>query len=76
MELLILVIFAVILCSNYEAEIMTITTGIEITQHFELGEQPPSHIIIFTDSKSAPDALENFLDSNHQDLGELEKKTN
>ena len=62
------------ICSNYEAEIMAIKTAIEITrQHFELGEQPPSHVVIFTDSKSALEALENFSDNSHQDIGELAK---
>ena len=49
-------------------------TAIELAhQHFELGEQPPSHIVIFTDSKSALQALETFSDNSHRDIGELAK---
>ena len=49
-------------------------TAIELAhQHFELGEQPPSHIVIFTDSKSALQALETFSDNGHRYIGELAK---
>ena len=62
------------ICSNYEAEITAMKTAIELAhQHFELGEQPPSHIVIFTDSKSALQALETFSDNSHRDIGELAK---
>ena len=44
--------------SNYEAEINAITAAIELLhQQFELTEKEPQDIVIFSDSKSALDAL-------------------
>ena len=45
-------------CSNYEAELMAITAGVELLhQEFELTKRKPSDIVIFSDSSSALDAL-------------------
>ena len=47
-------------CSNYEAEAVAITTAIQIIhQKFELTEITPSDIVIFSDSKSVLQALQN-----------------
>ena len=47
-------------CSNYEAEVLAITTAIQIIhQAFELTEQQPADIVVFSDSKSALEALQN-----------------
>ncbi|MCG8430986.1 MAG: RNAse HI domain-containing protein [Candidatus Omnitrophica bacterium] len=46
-------------CSNYQAEVEAIQTSVQILhQKFELSEIKPSDIIIFSDSKSALEALE------------------
>ena len=47
-------------CSNYEAEVKAIQTTTQlIHQHLNLGEKNPADIVIFSDSKSALDALQN-----------------
>ena len=57
-------------CSNYEAEAIALTTATEIVhQQFELGERSPTNVVIFSDSKSALQALEN--PENNQ--GDIEK---
>ena len=54
-------------CSNNEAELKALRTAIELThQFFELDEHTSQDIVIFTDSKSALQAIENF-DSNLND---------
>ena len=51
-------------CSNYDAEIKGLTTAVElIHQNFELGEKEPTNTVIFTDSKSTLEALENPYDN-------------
>ena len=48
-------------CSNYDAEIKALRTAVELVhQSFELNEHSPTHIVIFTDSKSALQAIENL----------------
>ena len=47
-------------CSNYEAEKIAIKTAIQlIPQRFELSESNPTDVIIFSDAKSALEALQN-----------------
>ena len=47
-------------CSNYEAEKIAIKTAIQlIHQRFELSESNPTDVIIFSDAKSALEALQN-----------------
>jgi ribonuclease HI len=47
------------ICSNYEAEVIAMKTAIElIHQQMELGEIDAKDVIVFTDSKSALQALE------------------
>ena len=47
-------------CSNYEAEKIAIKTAIQlIHQQFELSESNPTDVIIFSDAKSALEALQN-----------------
>ena len=47
-------------CSNYEAEKIAIKTAIQlIHQRFELSESNPTYVIIFSDAKSALEALQN-----------------
>ena len=48
-------------CSKYDAEIKALRTAVEkVHQSFELNEHSPTHIVIFTDSKSALQAIENL----------------
>ena len=55
--------------SNYEAEINAITAAIELLhQQFELTEKEPQDIVIFSDSKSALDALK-MPPYPHPDIG-------
>ena len=59
------------ICSNYTAEIRAIKTAIDTVHHtFETGKREPSDIVIFTDSKSALEALGNYQ-SRNQDIAEL-----
>ena len=61
-------------CSNYEAEIMALTCAVDLTyQHFSQGEHQASNIVIFTDSLSALQALENYSTSQDRDIGFLAK---
>ena len=47
------------ICSNYEAEIIAIKTAVELVhQQFELGESIVQDMIVFTDSQSTLQALE------------------
>ena len=47
-------------CSNYEAEIIAIKSSIELLhQQFETNEKEPTDVVIFSDSSSALDALQN-----------------
>jgi len=47
-------------CSNYDAEIQGLISAVElIHQNFELRENDPTNTVIFTDSKSTLEALEN-----------------
>ena len=59
------------ICSNYTAEIKAIKTAIETVHNaFETGKREPSDLVIFTDSKSALEALGNHQ-SRNQDIAEL-----
>ena len=59
-------------CSNFEAEIATLISATELShQHFELQSHPPSNIVLFSDSKSALEALENYVTNRHRDIGKL-----
>jgi len=61
-------------CSNNEAEIMALTCAVDLTyQHFFQGEHQASNIVIFTDSLSALQALENYSTSQDRDIGFLAK---
>jgi ribonuclease HI len=56
-------------CSNYIAEIKAITTAIEIIhQQFETEEKNPSDVVIFSDSKSALQAMENIYDNREKEI--------
>ena len=60
-------------CSNYEAETIAVMTAVEIAhQQFDLGEKAPTNIVIFSDSRSALQALENPGNS-HSDIEKLSK---
>ena len=64
------------ICSNYEAEITALRSAVELAhQSFELGEHDPTDIIIFTDSKSALQALENLGTNINKDIANLLKAT-
>ena len=64
-------------CSNYIAEIRAITTAVEIVhQQFETGERTPTDLVVFSDSKSAHQALENLHDSRQQEIKELAQSIN
>ena len=57
------------ICSNYEAEILAIKTAIEtIHQQFETNEKETSDIVVFTDSKSALESLENPHESCQKEI--------
>ena len=59
-------------CSNFEAEIAALISATELShQHFELQSHPPSNIVLFSDSKSALEALENYDTNSHRDIGKL-----
>ena len=46
-------------CSNYEAEMTAIKVAIEIVhQHFDLQQQRPADLVIFSDSQSVLEALD------------------
>ncbi|MCP4271485.1 MAG: reverse transcriptase-like protein, partial [Gammaproteobacteria bacterium] len=61
-------------CSNYEAEIKALRTAVELAhQSFELTEHTPQDIVIFTDSKSALQALENLQLNTCDDINHLVK---
>ena len=61
-------------CSNYEAEIKAIRTAIELAhQSFDLNEHAPNDLIIFTDSKSALQAMENMQSNTNNEMINLIK---
>ena len=63
-------------CSNYEAEVIALRTAIELVhQAFELKEHDPKDLIIFTDSKSALQALENLDLNRNAEINNLAKAT-
>ena len=48
------------ICSNYTAEIKAMTSAVEfVHQLFETGKEEPTDLVIFSDSQSALEALEN-----------------
>ena len=56
-------------CSNYDAEIQGLISATELLhQHFELGQQEPTNAVIFTDSKSTLEALENPYENPNSDI--------
>ena len=61
-------------CSNYDAEIKALRTAVEkVHQSFELNEHSPTQIVIFTDSKSALQAIENLELNTNDDITFLVK---
>ena len=59
------------ICSNYTAEIRALKTAIDTVHNaFETGKREPTDLVIFTDSKSALEALENHQ-SRNEDITEL-----
>ena len=63
-------------CSNYEAEVKALRTAVElIHQSFDLNEHEPKDIIIFTDSKSALQAMENLQTNTNEEITYLVKAT-
>ena len=55
-------------CSNYDAEIQGLISATELLhQHFELGMNEPTNTVIFTDSKSTLEALENPYENPNSD---------
>ena len=63
-------------CSNYEAEIIALRTAVELAhQSFELREHDPNDVIIFTDSKSALQAMENLEVNTNNEINNLAQAT-
>ena len=61
-------------CTKYDAEIKALRTAVEkVHQSFELNEHSPTHIVIFTDSKSALQAIENLELNTNDDITFLVK---
>ena len=57
------------LCSNYEAEIIALTCAAELTfQYFSRCDHQAANVVIFTDSLSALQALENYSSSQDRDI--------
>ena len=53
------------ICSNYTAEIRALKTAVEtVHEAFETGKRDPTDLVIFTDSRSALEALENHQSRN------------
>ena len=64
------------ICSNYTAEIRAMKSAVEtVTSLFEQGEKEPTDLVIYTDSKSALEALENHQNEN-EEITNLEKSIN
>ena len=56
-------------CSNYDAEILGLISAVElIHQNFEIGEKDPTNTVIFTDSQSTLEALENPYESPNSNI--------
>ena len=61
-------------CTKYDAEIKALRTAVELAhQSFELNEHSPKDIVIFTDSKSALQAIENLESNTNDDITFLVK---
>ena len=59
-------------CSNFEAEVMAITKAIDLTyHHFNSGIPHISNLVVFTDSLSALQALQNYSNSTNKDISQL-----
>ena len=59
-------------CSNFEAEVMAITKAIDlIYNHFKSGLSQVNNVVVFTDSLSALQALENFSNNTNKDISQL-----
>ena len=59
-------------CSNFEAEVMAITKAIDlIYNHFKSGLSQVYNVVVFTDSLSALQALENFSNNTNKDISQL-----
>ena len=55
------------ICSNYSAEIKAMISAVEsVHQSFETGKEEPTDLVIFSDSKSALEALENQQSRNDE----------
>ena len=56
-------------CSNFDAEIKAIISAVELVhQSFEIGERDPCDLVIFTDSKSTLQALNDVTKSNDTNI--------
>src|SRR5579871_1541437 len=56
-------------CNNYQAEIAAINTTLStITKQFKQNAYEPSNIVIFTDSKSTLQALEDYLQTDNKEI--------
>ena len=65
------------LCSNYEAEIIALTSATELTfQYFSRCDHQAVNVVIFTDSLSALQALENYSSSQDRDICRLAQSLN
>ena len=59
-------------CSNYEAEILALSSASElIYQFFSCGDHQANNIVIFTDSLSTLQALSNFPNNTNKDICSL-----
>ena len=59
-------------CSNFEAEVMAITKAIDLTYHqFNSGISHISNLVVFTDSLSALQALQNYSNNTSKDISQL-----
>ena len=59
-------------CSNFEAEVMALTCAIELTdQYFTCEDIQINNIVIFTDSLSALQALQNYSSCTNSDISQL-----
>ena len=65
------------LCSNYEAEVIALTCATELTyQYYSRCDHQATNFVIFTDSLSALQALENFSSSQDRDICRLAQSLN
>ena len=59
-------------CSNFEAEVMALISAIELTHYnFDNGNFQVNNCVIFTDSLSALQALQNYSNTTSKDISQL-----